>query len=114
MIHKDAASNQVDEGRALRWKTAMRIVAGEMVQVGGPATVLGDRGEVVNLGSDEDSAAGHVMATPAGKKIRRTNGNVLGGSSGTSAVVTSSAPLPKLANSMLTLRPNGWILKATS
>lgn len=54
----------------MQLRTATRIVAGEMVQLGGPVMVLGNRGEVVNQDSDEDSAVGHVMATPAGKKIK--------------------------------------------
>jgi hypothetical protein len=37
-------------------KTATRIVAGQVVMVGGPSMVLGDNGEVVNLDSDEESA----------------------------------------------------------
>jgi hypothetical protein len=82
-IYNDTA-NQVDEGRALRLKSATRIVAGQVVQVGGPSMVLGDNGEVVNLDSDEESAVGQVMATPAAKKIRRTNSDATaaGGSSG--------------------------------
>lgn len=103
-IREDAA-NQVEEGRALRLKTATRIVAGEVVQVGGPVMVLGDRGEVVNLDSDEDSAVGHVMATPAGKKIRRTNSSdVPGGSSGTSAANNNKSMCRDLINSMAQAR----------
>ena len=82
-IDEDAA-NQVDEGRALRLKTATRIVAGQVIQVGGPSMVLGDSGEVVKLDSDEESAVAQVMATPAAKKIRRTNSDGTGGSSSSS------------------------------
>ena len=79
------AANQVNEGRALRLKTATRIVAGQVIQVGGPSMVLGDNGEVVNLDSDDDSAVGQVMATPAAKKLWRTNRDTVGAGGGSSS-----------------------------
>ena len=47
--------------------------------------VLGDNGEVVNLDSDDDSAVGQVMATPAAKKLRRTNRDTVGAGVGSSS-----------------------------
>ena len=54
-----------------------RIVTGQVIQVGGPSMVLGDNGEVVNLDCDDYFAVGQVMATPAAKKLRRTNSDTI-------------------------------------
>ena len=67
------AANQVEEGRALRQKSATRIIGGELIHVGGPKMVLGGDGEVIELASDDDSAAAQIMATPAAKKMKRTH-----------------------------------------
>ena len=50
-----------------------------MTQVGGPKMVLGGNGEVVDLESDDDSAAGRIMVTPAAKKLKRTHSTSDGG-----------------------------------
>ncbi|KAI2506707.1 hypothetical protein MHU86_7708 [Fragilaria crotonensis] len=81
-LDRDAA-NQVEEGRALRQKSATRIIGGEIIQVGGPKMVLGGNGEVVELESDDDSAAGRIVVTPAAKKLKRTHSASDGGACNT-------------------------------
>jgi hypothetical protein len=81
-LDRDSA-NQVEEGRALRQKSATRIIGGEMTQVGGPKMVLGGNGEVVDLESDDDSAAARIMVTPAAKKLKRTHSTSDGGACNT-------------------------------
>ncbi|KAI2494541.1 hypothetical protein MHU86_14514 [Fragilaria crotonensis] len=76
MMAEHDATKQVAEGRALRLKSASSIVAGEAVQVGGPMMVLGDNGEVVKFGSEDDSAPAQVMVTPAANKINKKRRNV--------------------------------------
>ena len=68
-------TKQVVEGRALRLKFASSIVTGEAIQVGAPMMVLGNNGEVVELGSDDDSAVAQVMVTPAQR--RSTNEEIV-------------------------------------
>ncbi|KAI2510221.1 hypothetical protein MHU86_4253 [Fragilaria crotonensis] len=84
MMAEHDATKQVAEGRALRLKCASSIVAGEAIQVGGPMMVLGDNGEVVELGSEDDSAPAQVMVTPAANKInkrRNVDNSAVGASS---------------------------------
>ena len=80
------ATKQLVEGRALRLKFASSIAAGEAIQVGAPMMVLGNNGEVVELGSDDDSAVAQVVVTPAAWKINKRGNSDAAGTSGNKAL----------------------------